>query len=123
MAYGGEQGVPFNQIWAMSGPPGTALNMSSTVTESHTKEVAKTVGCTNMKDAELLHCLREVPMMKLLDAAMQYSVANHPPAGLFTFIPCIDDDLFPDRPSVLYQAGRFVKGKSWVLEPKVTAKQ
>jgi carboxylesterase type B len=112
MAYGGEQGVPFNQVWAMSGPPGTALNMSSTVTESHTKEVAKTVGCVSDNDVELLRCLREVPMVTLLDAAMQYSFANHPPAGLFTFIPSIDEDLFPDRPSALYQTGRFVKGRS-----------
>ncbi|RYP39193.1 hypothetical protein DL767_002301 [Monosporascus sp. MG133] len=36
MAYSGEQGVPFSQVWAMSGPPGTALNITSDATETHT---------------------------------------------------------------------------------------
>ncbi|KAF2826767.1 alpha/beta-hydrolase [Ophiobolus disseminans] len=110
MAYGGEQGVPFNRVWAMSGPPGTALNMSSTVTEMHTKAVAQTIGCDQIEDVEMLQCLRDVPMPVLLENAMQYSVANHPPAGLFTFIPSVDDDMFPARPSALYKTGRFVKG-------------
>jgi carboxylesterase type B len=122
MAYGGEQNVPFNQVWAMSGPPGTALNITSTVTESHTKAVAHNVGCKHTEDMELLQCLREVPMDTLLKAAMQYSVANHPPAGLFTFIPSTDDDFFPDRPSVLYKAGRFVKGLSQVANNRSKAK-
>lgn len=112
MAYGGEQGLPFNQVWAMSGPPGTALNMSSTVTELHTKSVAQAVGCEQSGHGDMLECLREVPMETLRESALQYSVANHPPAGLFTFIPSVDDDMFPDRPSVLYKAGRFAKGKS-----------
>jgi carboxylesterase type B len=111
MAYGGEQGVPFNQMWAMSGPPGTALNLSSDVTEVHTTAVAQSVGCEQEKESEMLQCLREVPMETLLETAMKYSVANHPPAGLFTFIPSVDDDMFPDRPSSLYKAGRFVRGK------------
>jgi hypothetical protein len=50
-------------------------------------------------------------MEELLNSAMEYSVANHPPAGLFTFIPSIDGDMFPDRPSTLYRKGSFVKGK------------
>jgi carboxylesterase type B len=116
VAYGGEQGVPFNQVWAMSGPPGTALNMSSEVTEVHTTAVAQSVGCKQEEEEGVLQCLREVPMQELLDAAMGYSVANHPPAGLFTFIPSVDHDMFPDRPSTLYKAGRFAKG-----EPKSTA--
>lgn len=40
---------------------------------------------------------------------MRYSVENHPPAGLFTFIPSVDGDMFEDRPSVLHKIGRFVK--------------
>jgi carboxylesterase type B len=111
MAFGGEQGVPFNQVWSMSGPPGTALNMSSTVTEYHTTTVASIVGCSQDKDLEKLQCLRDVPMEVLLSAAMQYSVSNHPPAGLFTFIPSVDGDMFPATPSKLYKAGRFVKGQ------------
>jgi carboxylesterase type B len=111
MAYGGEQGVPFNRVWAMSGPPGTALNMSSEITEMHTIAVANNVGCEQKDEADVLQCLRKVPVDTLLDAAMKYSVANHPPAGLFTFIPSIDGDMFPHRPSELYKAGRFVKGE------------
>jgi carboxylesterase type B len=94
----------------MSGPPGTALNMSSDATTLHTIAVAENVGCTQ-NGGEQLECLRAVPMEKLLDAAIAYSVANHPPAGLFTFIPSVDGDFFPDRQSVLYRRGLFVKGK------------
>lgn len=49
-------------------------------------------------------------MEKLLDVAIEYSVNNHPPMGLFTFIPSVDGDILPDRPSVLYKSGRFNKG-------------
>jgi len=114
MTYGGEKGVPFTQAWVMSGPPGTALNISSTATEIHTYAVAEKLGCKgedgdNNDDEAILECLREVPMDKLTETAMDYSIANHPPAGLFTFIPSIDDDLIPDRQSTLYKAGKFVK--------------
>ncbi|KAI0398710.1 Alpha/Beta hydrolase protein, partial [Xylaria palmicola] len=49
-------------------------------------------------------------MDKLTETAMAYSVENHPPAGLFTFIPSFDGDFLLDRQSALYKAGRFVKG-------------
>lgn len=49
-------------------------------------------------------------MEKLTETAMNYSVSNHPPAGLFTFIPSVDDDFILDRHKVLYKAGRFTKG-------------
>ncbi|KAK7746209.1 hypothetical protein SLS62_009425 [Diatrype stigma] len=117
LAYGGERGVPFSQIWAMSGPPGTALNVTSDVTEMHTLAVAEKLGCgaadgdSDDDDGKaVLQCLRAVPMEKLTEVAMDYSRENHPPAGLFTFIPSVDDDFIPDRHSVLYKSGRFVKG-------------
>lgn len=111
MAFGGEQGVPFNQVWSMSGPPGTALNMTSMVTEYHTNTVASMVRCYQEVESEKLKCLRAVPMEVLLASAMQHSISNHPPAGLFTFIPSVDDDIFPASPSKLYRTGRFVKSK------------
>ncbi|KAI1394302.1 alpha/beta-hydrolase [Hypoxylon trugodes] len=111
MTFGGEQGVPFNQVWAMSGPPGTALNITSDATEIHTHAVAEQLGCEHDGDEEkILECLREVPVDKLTETATAYSVNNHPPGGLFTFIPSIDGDFLPDRQSVLYKAGKFVKG-------------
>ncbi|KAI0024063.1 Alpha/Beta hydrolase protein [Xylariomycetidae sp. FL0641] len=111
MAFGGEQGVPFSRVWAMSGPPGTALNMTSDATEIHTRVVAGNLGCAEeATDGILLECLRGVPMEALTEAAMAYSVNNHPPAGLFTFIPSVDGDFFPDRQSVLYKTGKFAKG-------------
>ncbi|KAI5920167.1 Alpha/Beta hydrolase protein [Camillea tinctor] len=109
MAYGGEKGVPFTQAWAMSGPPGTALNMTADATEIHTLAVAEKLECANKDEKEMLRCLREIPMEKLTETAMEYSVNNHPPAGLFTFIPSVDGDFLPDRQSVLYKAGKFVK--------------
>ncbi|KAK7942714.1 alpha/beta-hydrolase [Apiospora aurea] len=110
MAYGGTRGVPFDRAWCMSGPPGTALNMTSDVTELHTRAVARRLGCNpSSDDSEILQCLRDVPMDRLTEAAMAYAMQNHPPAGLFTFIPSVDDDFLPDRQSALYKAGRFVK--------------
>ncbi|KAK8085107.1 hypothetical protein PG997_006378 [Apiospora hydei] len=110
MAYGGTHGVPFDRAWCMSGPPGTALNTTSDATELHTRAVARTLGCDpTSDDSEILQCLRDVPMDKLTETAMAYAMQNHPPAGLFTFIPSVDDDFLPDRPSALYKTGRFVK--------------
>ncbi|KAK8135721.1 alpha/beta-hydrolase [Apiospora sp. TS-2023a] len=111
MAYGGAQGVPFDRAWCMSGPPGTALNMTTDATELHTRAVAQTLGCSSSSDddSEILQCLRDVPMDKLTETAMGYAMKNHPPAGLFTFIPSVDDDFLPDRQSVLYKAGRFAQ--------------
>lgn len=110
MTYAGEEGVPFTQIWAMSGPPGTALNITSDATEIHTRAVARELRCENDKNGdETLECLRAIPMEKLTETAMSYSVKNHPPGGLFTFIPSVDGDFLPDRQSTLYKAGKFVK--------------
>ncbi|KAI0198404.1 alpha/beta-hydrolase [Astrocystis sublimbata] len=111
MTYGGEKGVPFDQAWVMSGPPGTALNMTSDGTEIHTRAVARKLGCQDRTDdAAILECLRSTPMDELTEVAMSYSVDNHPPAGLLTFIPSIDDDFLPERQSALYNSGKFVKG-------------
>lgn len=54
-------------------------------------------------------------MEKLLGVAVEYSVKNHPPMGLFTFIPSVDSDFLPERQSVLYKAGKFVKGIPFVF--------
>lgn len=119
MTFAGEQGVPFTRAWAMSGPPGTALNMTSDATEIHTRAVAELAGCPfdhdRSSDEEILQCLRDVPMNKLLEVAVEYSQNNHPPLGLFTFIPSVDSDFLPERQSTLYRAGKFVKGVPLVL--------
>ncbi|KAI1168912.1 Alpha/Beta hydrolase protein [Nemania serpens] len=92
------------------GPPGTALSMTSDGTETHTYAVAEKLGCSQDDDKDSLDCLREVPVDKLTETAMAYSVENHPPAGLFTFIPSVDGDFLPERQFTLYKAGKFVKG-------------
>lgn len=111
-SFAGEKGVPFTQAWVMSGPPGTAINMSSDATEKHTRSVAARLECGKEDDKEILECMRAVPMEKLLDTAMEYSKENFPPAGLFTFIPSVDGDYFPERQSVSYRAGNFAKGRN-----------
>ncbi|KAI0837994.1 alpha/beta-hydrolase [Hypoxylon sp. FL0890] len=110
LAYGGKEGVPFTQIWAMSGPPGTALNVTTDAVELHTRAVAEKVHCGAEKDEDMLDCLREVPVGILTETAMEYSRNNHPPQGILTFIPSIDGDFIPDRHTVLYKSGNFVKG-------------
>ncbi|KAH6673519.1 prolyl oligopeptidase-like protein [Halenospora varia] len=109
LAYGGERGVPFSRAWMMSGPPGTALGMSSEITEFHTSVVAEKIGCSGMEE-QMLECLRGIPTESLLEKAMEYSVENFPPAGLFTFIPSVDGDFVPDVQSKLIKEGSFVKG-------------
>lgn len=119
MTFAGEQGVPFTQAWSMSGPPGTALNMTSDATEIHTRAVAEAAGCPveqdRNSDEKILQCLRDLPMNKLLEIAVEYSQKNHPPLGLFTFIPSVDSDFLPERQSTLYKAGKFVKDVPVVL--------
>jgi carboxylesterase type B len=95
----------------MSGPPGSALNMSDDAATFHTLQVAEKLQCNQEEEEAQLKCLRQVPMQKLLEVSMEYSVANNPPAGLFTFIPTVDGDLVPDRSTQLYRNGRFAKGK------------
>jgi carboxylesterase type B len=111
MAYGGAQGVPFTQAWVISGPPGMALNMSSDMTEGHTRAVAARLDCERKTDEKLLECMREIPMENLLSTAVEYAQANFPPLGLFTFIPSVDNDFFPGRPSVLSKGIGFVSGE------------
>jgi carboxylesterase type B len=96
----------------MSGLPRTALNISSDATELRTLAVAEKLGCSG-SDEEQLQCLRAVPMEEILDVVKDYSTRNHPPLGLFTFIPSVDGDLYTDRQSELYRRGRFIKGKSF----------
>ena len=110
MLYDGKQGVPFQQAWVMSGPPSSALNMSSDMTSYHTIAVAKKAGCETLDDVKMIECLRKVPLSKLTDNATTYSIENNPPAGLYTFIPSVDGDLFSDRQSNLLRDGKFVKG-------------
>ncbi|KUI68141.1 Acetylcholinesterase [Cytospora mali] len=98
------------EAWSMSGPPGTALNITSDASEIHTRAVAEKLECAHESDEDTLSCLREIPMDKLLEVAIEYSVNHHPPMGLFTFIPSVDGDILPDHPSVLYKSGRFSKG-------------
>lgn len=111
LAYGGEQGAPFHQAWMMSGPPGTALNITSEITTHHTISVAEKLGCETGTDEPILHCLRQVPMQVLMRTAMAYSIENHPPTGVFTFLPSLDDDIFTESPLKLMREGKFVKGK------------
>ena len=110
MLYEGKQGVPFQQAWIMSGPPGAALNMSSDATSHHTAAVAKIAGCEQSDDAEMIDCLRNVPLERLGDNSTAYAIEVHPPAGLLTFVPSIDNDMFTDRQSNLLRDGKFVKG-------------
>lgn len=109
-AYGGKRGAPFDQVWTMSGPPGTALNITSDATEVHTRAVAERLDCSLGDDDKVLECLRGIPTSELTEVSTEYAVSNHPPMGLFTFIPSVDDDILPDRQSVMYRAGDFVKG-------------
>ncbi|OTA82015.1 hypothetical protein M434DRAFT_37307 [Hypoxylon sp. CO27-5] len=110
LSYGGKEGVPFTQVWAMSGPPGTALNVTTNAVELHTRAVAEKVQCGAAKDQDILDCLRRVPVEELTSAAMEYSRNNHPPHGVLTFIASIDGDFIPDRHTLLYKSGNFVKG-------------
>ncbi|KAK8007353.1 multidrug resistant protein [Apiospora arundinis] len=82
LSYGGARGVPFDRAWCMSGPPGTALDMTSDAVELHTRAVAKKLGCDpSGDDLEILQCLRDVPMDKLTEMAMA--------AGRFVNMPMV----------------------------------
>lgn len=78
MVYGGKYGIPFQQAWMMSGPPGTALNISSDATTIHTTAVAEKSGCGGLPDAKTIECLRALPMEDLLENPLADAKANLP---------------------------------------------
>ena len=85
--------------------------MTSDAIAAHTIAVANAVGCKASSRDKILSCLRSVLMDQLLKAATEYAVGNFPPMGLFTFLPSVNGDILPDRPSILLRRGQFGKGE------------
>lgn len=104
MAYGGERGLPFTQPGSMSGPPGTALNITGTATELHARAVAEQLDCQDSNDQDILEELRSVSADRSTEVAVGYAVSNRPPVGLFSSIASVDGDIISDRQSDLYKS-------------------
>lgn len=111
LSFGGEKGVPYQQVFMMSGPPGTMLNSTSPAVRENSNAVARMVGCGVGSPESVMECMQAVPMPELLKNALEYGSRLHPPFGVAVFIPSVDGDFVPDRPSILLRQGRFVKGR------------
>ncbi|KAI9645901.1 hypothetical protein NHQ30_005338 [Ciborinia camelliae] len=93
MAYGGEKGAPFQQAWVIT-------QYQSRRTEN---------GMWRTADPDMLAYLRHLSMHELVGSAMEYSIANHPSAGLFTFIPSVDDAADPDISVHYFRLSRILR--------------
>ena len=113
VSYGGKKSPLFQQAFQMSGPPGTAVNMTRNATAENTVNVARHLGCTkDDTDTKMISCLQEIAMEDLLKAELDYATSLHPPYGGMVFIPFVDGDFLPDLPSSLLRRGDFQKGWS-----------
>lgn len=74
--------------------------------------VAQKTGYGGPADSEIFACLRNLSMHELIGSPMEYSIANQPLTGLFTFISSVDEYFILDHQSNLLRIGEFVKGKS-----------
>ncbi|KAJ7601598.1 lipase [Mycena polygramma] len=111
-AFGGEQGVPFQQAITMSGGPGLNFNTKSDLVANNTAAIAQKVGCLKEGEAQseaTLECLREAPVEVLTNLSVTASRAARPPFGEGFFFPTYDDDFLPGRPSELVRAGRVAR--------------
>lgn len=62
-----------------------------------------------------LACLRQAPIDKLQAANVARPFPGQQQNALFGWAPVVDGALFPDRPSVLLQQGKFAKDKQFIL--------
>lgn len=79
-AYGGKHGVSFNRAIMQSGSPAANPGTTSNFSAVHTATVAQTVNCTG-GDADVLECMRALPMETLLELTIDVAYANAPPFG------------------------------------------
>lgn len=114
----------------MFGPLGTALNMIPDATEIYTCAVAELAGCMAENDGgldeEILWCLRDMLMNKLLEATVEYSQQNYlSSAGtLLLSFPQLIRTSCPTASLRFTKLGNSSKAFLWFLAgPKTMARQ
>ncbi|KAF7984457.1 hypothetical protein HWV62_14552 [Athelia sp. TMB] len=113
-AYGGKQGVSFRRAIMQSGSAAADQGVSGNVSAVNTAAVAASVGCAG-PGADVLACLRALPMETLLNATIARAYAVAPPFGFSTFFGVVDGDFIPAAPSVLVKTGQFARDVSVIV--------
>jgi carboxylesterase type B len=108
-AYGGVQAPLFHRAILQSGPTLSGDALTAGLSDNHTTALAQLLNCTSAPDdsSAELKCLRSVPLGTLVGAAVDFSLAFSPLAGIGTWRPTAPSSFVPDAPSKLLQAGRF----------------
>jgi carboxylesterase type B len=74
--------------------------------------IVRPVGCNSAYGNDtVMSCLRakDVASLQALNIAAAFPGGTAPPNPLFYWTPCVDGDLIPDLPYVMFQTGRFLK--------------
>ncbi|KAJ5168952.1 carboxylesterase [Penicillium canariense] len=106
-AYGGDiPKTPFKRAIMQSGSASADSGTASNISAVHTSELIKKINCTSSSSEAEFACLRELPLDRLLSAAVEYefSVSNF---GFDVFEPTSPSTFIPDSPSTLLTTGRF----------------
>lgn len=112
VSWAGQKGVPFNQLITFSGPAGNVVNTTRDATAMYTKVVAGRAECIDARTSEPdIECLRKMDFEELLNTESEFAQAHNPPYGLLIWLPSIDNDILPDRQSVLTRTGKVARGK------------
>jgi carboxylesterase type B len=109
-AFGGEQGISFQQAIMESG---SVFELVATDADSRSFDDALTVaGCDSAsQDQEAsLECLRSLSWEELVQVQLEVAGTRAPLVdGFLAFLPAVDGDFLPAAPSQLYRTGQVSK--------------
>lgn len=73
--------------------------------------IVQSVECDSYNSTGVMSCLRgrDMDTLQARNVAAAFPGRTAPPNPLFYWTPCVDGDLIPDLPYVLYETGRFLK--------------
>ncbi|KIX97310.1 uncharacterized protein Z520_06762 [Fonsecaea multimorphosa CBS 102226] len=115
-SFGGNGTAPFRRAIMQSGSPAGDPGVTGNATVTNTAAVAQLAGCTGTNSSLVLTCLRQIPMVQLLNAVLLFenSTTSTQANGVSQdlFFPTVDGSYVPAAPSTLIRTGRFHKNIS-----------
>lgn len=115
MAYGGSKPALFRKAICQSGCVEQGITRNFTVDAM--TAVVNEAGCTKngLNSKETVACLRRLDTQTLLDAQLKTAISDTKHNAGDVWLPAIDGDFLPDKPSKLIQDKRFAKNVSVMI--------